>query len=122
MDALLLTLALATATQSPPAASAKVVDIVAVAGCLKETGPDTWTLAEAGEPVASTANAPSPKELASLAKGGKNEFRLTGVTVFNLSAHRGHTVLIKGLLNKATPVSRLNVTSVTMVSAECPAK
>jgi hypothetical protein len=31
-------------------------------------------------------------------------------------------VLIKGLLNKATPMSRVNVTSVTMVAAECPAK
>jgi hypothetical protein len=121
MDALLLAFALTAAAQAKPAAPAKV-DIVAVAGCLKETAPDSWTLTEAGEPVPSTANAPSPKELASIAKGGKNEFRLTGVTVFNLPAHRGHNVVVKGLLNKAAPVSRLNVTSVTMVSAECPAK
>jgi hypothetical protein len=44
------------------------------------------------------------------------------VTVFDLPAHRGHNVLIKGLLNKATPVSNLNVTALTMVAAECPAK
>jgi hypothetical protein len=80
-------------------------------------------LVNASEPVTSvSANAPSPKEAASIAKSGTNEFRLTGVTVFNLPAHRGHNVLVKGLLNKATPVSRLNVTALTMVSAECPAK
>jgi hypothetical protein len=121
MDVLLLAFVLVAAGQSKPAAPAKV-DIVAVGGCLRETAPDSWTLAEASDPVPSTANAPTPQELASLAKNGKNEFRLTGVAVFDLPAHRGHTVIVKGLLNKATPVSRLNVTSLTMVSAECPAK
>jgi hypothetical protein len=107
--------------QSKPPANEKV-DVVAVAGCLKETSPDTWTLANAGDPVVSTANAPSQKEIATIATGGKNEYRLIGVSIFNLPAHRGHTVLIKGLHVKATPMSRLNVTSVTMVSADCPAK
>jgi hypothetical protein len=109
------------AAQTKPPASAKV-DVVAVAGCLKETSHDTWMLTNAGDPISSHANAPLPKELESIAKTGKNEYRLTGVTIFNLPAHRNHNVVIKGLLNKATPVSRLNVTSVTMVSAECPAK
>jgi hypothetical protein len=121
MDALLLAFALTAFEQTKPAAPA-TVDIVAVAGCLKETMPATWMLVDAGDPVVSNANAPSPKELASIAKSGKNEFRLTGVTVFDLPAHRNHFVLLKGLLNKGSPVSRLNVTSVTMVSAECPAK
>jgi hypothetical protein len=94
-------------------------DIVAVAGCLKETSPKTWTLVNAADPVVSTANAPSPKELASLATSGKNEFRLIGVDVFNLPAHRDHTVVVKGLHIKAAPTSRLNVTSVTMVAATC---
>ena len=69
--------------------------------------------------MASTANAPSPKELATLPTGGKNEFQLIGVADFNLPAHRDHTVVVKGLPIKATPVSRLNVTSVTM-SQSCP--
>jgi hypothetical protein len=113
---------LALAAQTKPAAPAKA-DIVAVGGCLRETAPNTWMLVNASDPVVSAnANAPSPKEAASIATSGKNEFRLTGVTVFDLPAHRGHNVLVKGLLNKATPVSRLNVTAVTMVSPECPAK
>jgi hypothetical protein len=107
--------------QSKSPANEKV-DVVAVAGCLKETSRDTWTLVNAGDPVVSTANAPSKEELASIATGGKHEYRLIGVSIFNLPAHRGHTVLIKGLHVKATPMSRVNVTSVTMLSAECPAK
>ena len=107
--------------QNTPAAVQKV-DVVAVAGCLKETATDTWTLMNAGDPVVSTANAPSKKEIASIATSGTNEYRLTGVSIFDLPAHRGHTVLVKGLHIKATPMSRVNVTSVTMLAADCPAK
>jgi hypothetical protein len=121
MEALLLAFALTAVAQATPA-SPKQVDVVAVAGCLTETAPGAWSLTNASDPVISNANAPSPKELQTLAKSGKNQFQLTGVSVFDLPTHRGHTVLIKGLLNKATPVSRLNVTSVTMVSAECTVK
>jgi hypothetical protein len=101
-------------------AKVEKIDPVAVVGCLKEAEPNNWMLVNASEPVASTANAPSPKELASLPKGGKNEFRLIGVAIFNLPAHRNHAVVVKGLPIKATPISRLNVTSVTMVSETCP--
>jgi hypothetical protein len=122
MKLFIIGVVLALAAQTKPAAPAKA-DIVAVGGCLRETAPNTWMLVNASDPVVSAnANAPSPKEAASIATSGKNEFRLTGVTVFDLPAHRGHNVLVKGLLNKATPVSRLNVTAVTMVSPECPAK
>ena len=122
MHVLILGYALALALQAKPAAPAKA-DIVAVGGCLRETAPNIWMLSNASDPVVSlTANAPSAKEATTIAKSGKNEFRLTGVTVFNLPAHRGHSVLVKGLLNKDTPISRLNLTAVTMVSAECPAK
>jgi len=105
-----------------PAKPPEQVDTVAVGGCLKEGPGETWTLVTASEPVASTANAPSPKELAELAKTGTSEFRLIGVGIFNLPAHRNHAVLVKGLLVKATPISRINVTSVTMVSDTCPPK
>lgn len=121
MHAILFAVLLAAAVQGAQPAPKKV-DVVAVAGCVKESSPGNWMLTGASDPVASTANAPSPKELQAFAKGGKNEFQLTGVTIFNLPAHRWHTVVVKGLLNKAMPLSRLNVTSITMVSAECPAK
>lgn len=101
-------------------AKSEKLETVVVAGCLIEATPNTWTLVNATDPVVSTANAPSAKEVASLPTGGKNEFRLIGVSVFNLPAHRNHAVVVKGLAVKATPISRLNVTSVTKMSATCP--
>jgi hypothetical protein len=121
MNAAVIAIAVALTTQTKPIAPTKA-EVVAVAGCVREAASDQWLLTNASDPVASTANAPSPKELAAFAKSGKNEFRLTGVTVFNLPAHRGHAVLVKGLLNKASPVSNVNMTSLTMIAAECPPK
>jgi hypothetical protein len=97
------------------------VDVVAVVGCLRQAGPDTWTLVNATDPVVSTTNAPSPKELASMPRSGKQEFQLIGVTPFNLPAHRDQTVAVKGLHIKATPRGRINVTSVTPVAPTCEA-
>jgi len=120
------TVAELSARQASPKASvakpAETVDTVAVGGCLKQGPAETWMLVSASEPVASTPNAPSPKELAELPKSGTGEFRLIGVGIFNLPSHRNHAVVVKGLLVKGTPVSRLNVTSVTMVSDTCPPK
>ena len=112
----------ATATplfaQTAPPKNEKI-EPVAVVGCLKEAKPGLWMLVNASDPVASTANAPSAKELAALPKSGKNEFQLIGISVFNLSAHRDHSIVVKGLPIKATPISRLNVTSVTMIADVC---
>jgi hypothetical protein len=115
---LLVAVVIALALQD---AASKKVDIVSVTGCLREATSNTWTLTAATDPVPSSANAPPPRDIPSPPPAGKNEFRLIGVSEFNLPAHKGHTVIIKGLYIKATPVSRLNVTSVTMVSASCVA-
>ena len=100
-------------------ASTQKVDIVSVTGCLREAAPSTWTLVGATDPVPSSANAPQAKDIPTTAPVGKNEFRLIGVSEFNLPAHKDQTVIVKGLFIKATPTSRLNITSVTMVSAAC---
>lgn len=99
-------------------APADKVPIVAVTGCLAEQGPN-WVLTNATDPVASIANAPPAGEAIKGPTSGKNEYRLIGVSEFDLPAHKGHTVLVKGLFIKAAPVSRVNVTSVTMVSTAC---
>jgi len=95
------------------------VEIVSVTGCLRESPPNTWTVVNATDPVPSSANAPQPKEIPAAPPSGKNEFRLIGVSEFNLPSHKDHTVIVKGLLIKATPVSRLNITSVTLVAPSC---
>jgi hypothetical protein len=130
MPTLLLLLALQSAPprqasgQAPRQSSGQAgskVEIVSVTGCLKEATPDNWTLTAATDPVPSSANAPAAKELPSAPPMGRNAFRLIGVSEFNLPAHRDHTVVIKGLLIKAKPVDRLNMTSVTAVSPSCAA-
>jgi len=45
------------------AAPSQKVDIVSVAGCLKETQPGTWMVVNATDPVPSMANAPSKDEI-----------------------------------------------------------
>jgi hypothetical protein len=115
MTTLLLLLGLAA--QAAPASNK--VEIVSVTGCLKEATPSNWTLTSATDATPSNANAPAAKDIPATAPIGKNTYKLIGVTEFNLPAHRDHTVVIKGLLIKATPVSRVNMTSVTMVSPSC---
>jgi hypothetical protein len=114
------TLSLILAAVLAQAASSQKVEIVSAIGCLKEAGPNNWTLVNATDPVPSSANAPAPKDIPASPPAGKNEFKLIGVSEFNLPPHRDHSVLVKGLYIKATPTSRLNITSVTMVSATCP--
>ena len=103
------------------ASAPKRVDIVSVTGCLRETTPGNWMLTSATDPVPSSANAPPAKDLPATPPAGKGQFKLIGVSEFNLPAHKGHTVVVKGLYIKADPVSRLNITSVAMVSASCVA-
>jgi len=116
-----LAVALATGAgpaAAQPAAPAAKVPVVAVTGCLTEQGTN-WMLASATEPVPSIANGPPAGEAITGPTSGKASYRLIGVSEFDLPAHKGHTVLIKGLFIKAAPVSRVNVTSVTMVSTAC---
>ena len=116
MATLIFVLGLAVFQTAP---TPKKVEIVSATGCLKEATPNTWTLVDATDPVPSTANAPPAKDIPAVPPAGRNAFRLIGVSEFNLAAHRDHTVIIKGLLIKAAPLSRLNITSVTTVAPSC---
>jgi hypothetical protein len=113
-----LALAAAASLAAQPSAPAGKVPVVAVTGCLVEQGTH-WMLTSATEPVPSIANGPPAGEAITGPTSGKASYRLIGVSEFDLPAHKGHTVLIKGLFIKAAPVSRVNVTSVTMVSTAC---
>lgn len=106
------------AAQEP---ATKKVDIVSVTGCLREQGAGNWMLVAATDPVQSIANAPSAKELPTTAPGGKNTFKLIGVSEFSLPGKKDHTVVVRGLFIKATPVSRVNVTSVVDALPSCAA-
>ena len=103
------------AGQAPPAK----VEIVSVAGCLREQAAGEWRVINATDAVPSTANAPQPSERPTAPVTGKNQYRLIGVSIFDLPSHKDHTVVVKGLLIKASPMNRLNVTSVVTVAQAC---
>src|SRR5262245_45876158 len=115
------TLALILVVAAAQAAPSPKIDIVSVAGCLKEAAPNDWRVVNATDPAPSSANAPAQKDIPTTPPVGKNEFKLIGVSEFNLPQHKDHAVLVKGLHIKATPLSRLNVTSVTTIAPSCPA-
>lgn len=105
---------------APPktASSPDKVAIVSVTGCIKQDGADGWMLTNATEPEPSIANA-TPKKDAAPPALGKNQFKLIGVSEYNLPGVKDHTVTVKALHIKATPVDRLNLTSVVSVSDYC---
>lgn len=110
-----------SATQLVAQAPTDKIPIVAVAGCLDQQA-DKWMLTSATDPEPSVANGPPGGQPYKGPTAGKNSFHLIGVSEYDLPSHKGQTVLIKALFIKAEPISRLNITSVTMISAACAAK
>ncbi len=120
-----LSLGFAVATQAPPAvqqAPASKVEIVSVIGCLKLEGTNNWTLVNATDPAPSKAGTPTPDQVPKEPALGKNQFKLIGVSEFPLQDKKDKTVFVRGMYIKATPLSRLNITSMTTVSASCLTK
>ena len=115
----ILVLSLALAAAQTPAPGANKVEIVSVTGCLREQGAGNWMLVAATDPVPSVANQAPAAELPKTPPAGKNSFRLLGVGEFSLGQHRDRTMVIRGLLIKANPVSRINMTSSAEALASC---
>ena len=107
------------ASGRPPTSPAKV-DVVAVTGCVVEAERGIWTLAAATDPVPSIANGPPATQVPDGPTVGDGEFHLIGVSEFDLPSLRDQTVLVKALLITDSPLSRLNLTSVTTVAPSCP--
>jgi hypothetical protein len=95
------------------------VDIVRVTGCLRHTAPDAWVISAATDPIVVSRSAPAVEPPS--ATVGSNEFKLIGIDEFDLPSRKDRLVTVKGLLIKATPISRLNITSVTTVAETCAA-
>ena len=100
----------------------QAIAIVETVGCLTEGPSRTWTLTNAGEPTkAGRAGFSRPEEVkAAEGRGlGSQQLRLIGIAEMNPGPHRGHKVLVKGLLIKDAAGQRLNVTSLTTVGQSC---
>ena len=104
----------------PPSDTPGKIEIVTVTGCLRQQGAD-WTVTAATDPLVSVANAPQPNEIPKTPPAGKNQFRLIGVGEFDLPSHKDKTVVVKALYIKATPMSRLNITSLVDAVQTCAA-
>jgi len=99
------------------APATKKIDIVSVTGCLREQGTN-WMLVAATEPTPSAANQAQGQDLPASPPGGRNTFRLIGISEFNLPQMKDRTVVIRGLFIK-DKVSRINVTSAVEAVATC---
>jgi hypothetical protein len=106
---------------APPQGSS-AIPIIETVGCLAEAPNRTWTLANAAEPTrAGRAGFSRPDEVkAAEGRGlGSQQLRLIGMSEMNPAPHRGHKVLVKGLLIKDAEGARVNVTSLKTVGDVC---
>jgi hypothetical protein len=106
---------------APPQGS-QALPIVDSVGCLEEGSNRIWTLTNAGDPRQATRAGFSQPEEIKAAEGrglGSKQFRLIGMTEMNPGLHRGHKVLVKGLLIKDSNGDRINVTSLKTVGEQC---
>jgi hypothetical protein len=108
--------------ETPPTqARQNFLDIVEVGGCLEQGLDKTWRLSRANDPLVSKTQATS-SELIRAAKArvlGNGQYQLLGVTTFNPSSYQGEKVAIMGVLIQDTKTSRLNVTSLQKLAANC---
>ena len=105
-----------------PPQGANAVPVVETVGCLMEGPNRSWTLDKAAEPAkAGRAGFSRPDEVkAAEGRGlGSQQIRLIGMSEMNPAPHRGHKVLIKGLLIKDAAGQRINVTSIKTVGDVC---
>jgi len=105
-----------------PPQGADALPIVETVGCLAEGPSRTWTLTNAGEPARAGRGGFSRPEDVKAAEGrglGSQQIKLIGMTEMNPGPHRGHKVLIKGLLIKDAGGQRINVTSIKTVGDLC---
>lgn len=114
---------IAAATQATPPSTPQKIEIVSSVGCLKLEGTNDWRLTNATDPTPSRGGTPSPDQVPKEPTAGKNQFKLIGISEFPLSDKKDKTVYVRGMYIKASPMNRINITSVTVVSASCvPAK
>jgi hypothetical protein len=105
-----------------PPQGAQAIPIVETIGCLADGSNGAWTLNNAGEPTkAGRAGFSRPEEVkAAEGRGlGSQPLQLIGMIEMHPEQHKGHKVLVKGLLIKDANGQRINVTSLTTVGESC---
>jgi hypothetical protein len=105
-----------------PPQGTQAIPVVETVGCLADGPTGAWTLNDAAEPTkAGRAGFARPEEVkAAEGRGlGSQQLRLIGMIEMHPEQHKGHKVLVKGLLIKDASGQRINVTSLTTVGESC---
>lgn len=97
------------------------IPLVETVGCLSDGPNGTWNLSSAAEPSRSTQGFSKAEDAlkADARPLGSQQIRLIGLTEMHPEEHRGHKVLVKGMLIKDTTGQRINLTSLTTVNQTC---
>src|SRR5262249_32200452 len=96
--------------------------MVQVVGCLAEGPNGRWVLSSSTAPVPTKEETPTPGSLKSSESQilGAETYELVSVSrSFKAETHKGHKMDARGLLYKDPRFAELNLTSLTMVSANC---
>ena len=104
-----------------PPQGPNAVPIVQVVGCLSQSATNTWMLTNATDPSTSTAGFSRAEDVkaAEATPLGTREWPLIGLVELGPLEHKGHKVLVKGMLIKDANTSRLNVTSLMTAANTC---
>jgi hypothetical protein len=97
------------------------IPVVETIGCLAEGPNNTWRLSNATEPSRSTPGFSKAEEVkaAEARPLGSQQIPLIGMVEMHPDEHKGHKVLVKGLLIKDSTGQRMNITSLTTVGTTC---
>jgi hypothetical protein len=98
-----------------------VLGISEVVGCLEASSQGNWLLINASDPTISDTQAASSTTLkaAEARPLGSRRYELLGASVFDPASRKGEKVAVKGILIEVAKESRINVTSLQMVAADC---
>ena len=110
----------ASAQSQPSKPSSDLPPLVEVVGCLSQTGAN-WVLTNASDPAPSTTSFTTPEAVKAAAEKplGTGQIRLLGTAPFSPDGHKGHKMVVRGLLIKSGGETRINLSSFQMVSETC---
>jgi hypothetical protein len=94
--------------------------VVEVAGCLSQAGA-VWTLTNASDPAVAKTSFTTPEAVKEAAEKplGTQQYRLLGASPFGPEGHKGHKIVVRGLLVKSGDDTRINLTSLQMLAETC---
>jgi len=106
--------------QSPSEPNSEQAPIVEVVGCLSQAD-GGWILIKATAPAVSSTSFTTPEAVKAAAEKplGTGQFRLIGTSSFGPEPHKGHKMVVRGLLIKSGSDSRINLTSFQMLAETC---